>query len=154
MFSVPSSVTSARASLSLLLSRGGAASSGAAAAATAGFASSSSSSTEKTSHGGLLDSDRIFTNLYGRHDPGLKVRVCGRRFHEEEEYSYCARRRCRGGGGVFSMKYIYVYIHMRTRFLGCQSDGTGLRRYACARFFFLSRVSRTHTNTNNISRAR
>merc|ERR1719324_959901 len=72
MFSVPSSVTSARASLSLLLSRGGAASSGAAAAATAGFASSSSSSTEKTSHGGLLDSDRIFTNLYGRHDPGLK----------------------------------------------------------------------------------
>ena len=30
---------------------------------------------EKTSFGGLSDQDRIFTNLYGMHDPGLKVRA-------------------------------------------------------------------------------
>ena len=29
---------------------------------------------EKTSFGGLSDQDRIFTNLYGQNDPGLKVR--------------------------------------------------------------------------------
>ncbi len=29
---------------------------------------------ERTHWGGLQDKDRIFTNLYGRHDPFLKVR--------------------------------------------------------------------------------
>jgi NADH dehydrogenase (ubiquinone) flavoprotein 1 len=28
---------------------------------------------EKTSFGGLKDEDRIFTNIYGRHDPFIKV---------------------------------------------------------------------------------
>lgn len=30
---------------------------------------------EKTSFGGLQDEDRIFTNLYGKHDPFLQVRA-------------------------------------------------------------------------------
>lgn len=31
---------------------------------------------ERTHFGGLRDEDRIFTNLYGRHDPFLKVTAC------------------------------------------------------------------------------
>lgn len=37
-----------------------------------------SSAPEKTSFGGLEDKDRIFTNIYGRHDPFLKVRLSPR----------------------------------------------------------------------------
>jgi len=31
---------------------------------------------ERTSFGGLKDEDRIFQNIYGRHDISIKVRVC------------------------------------------------------------------------------
>lgn len=33
----------------------------------------STAAAEKTSFGGLQDKDRIFTNIYGRHDPFIKV---------------------------------------------------------------------------------
>lgn len=35
----------------------------------------SSAPAGKTSYGGLSDEDRIFTNIYGFHDPFLKVRA-------------------------------------------------------------------------------
>ena len=41
-------------------------------AARASFASDAAAPPEKTSFGNLSDEDRIFTNLYGKHDPFLK----------------------------------------------------------------------------------
>ena len=38
------------------------------------FFSSEAVPSERTSFGNLQDEDRIFTNLYGKHDVGLKVR--------------------------------------------------------------------------------
>ena len=39
---------------------------------------STAAATERTTFGGLADKDRIFTNIYGRHDPFIKVRAAPR----------------------------------------------------------------------------
>lgn len=44
------------------------------------FSTAPAQAAAKTSHGGLEDKDRIFTNIYGFHDPFIKVWWCSTRY--------------------------------------------------------------------------
>ena len=67
-----------------VIQAGARANQGVAAPAAAAAAENYSCAAEKTSYGGLKDEDRIFTNLYGKHDPFLKV--CGQRRTQERKW--------------------------------------------------------------------